>query len=81
MRIWFHIRNHWQRWHTDRWYLLGIGYHIQEPRLVVWQLWLLGFRFCMFVETKEPRSRPFPLSWFDWKRAVRRKMNAKGPRP
>ena len=56
-------------------YLFAMGYHIQAPRLVVWQLWLMGFCFCMFVETMDPRPRPFPMSLMDWVR--RRKHRRK----
>jgi len=67
-KYWTHVRNHWTGWHSDRWYLFGIGYNIQESRLVCWQLWLFGFCFCLFVENEEPSSRPFPMSFMDWKR-------------
>jgi hypothetical protein len=71
MKYRFYIRNHWIYWHSDRWYLLGAGYHVQDFRLVCWQLWILGFCFCLFVESDPPKPRPFPLNWFDWKRRIK----------
>jgi hypothetical protein len=77
MKYRFHIRNHWTGWHSDRWYLFGVGYCVQGYRLTVWQLWVLGFCLCLFVDGEAREKRPFPQNWYDWKIARRRRQSSK----